>query len=45
MYYPKSPSEALTQLARTAIANRLLPMEVVYLQEIGERVKDLDIPL
>ncbi len=44
-YYPGSPSEALQQVIRTAIAGRLLSTDAVTLHEIGHAVRDLDLPL
>lgn len=45
LYYPKSPTDALMQVIRTSISNRLLPLECVTLHEIGHNVKDIEMPL
>ena len=44
LYYPNSPTEALQQLTRTAIASRLLALEAVVLHEIGHELRELELP-
>jgi hypothetical protein len=45
VFYPKTPTEALQQLIRTAVSSRLLGMESVQLHEIGHSLRELDLPM
>ena len=45
LYYPSSPSEALQQLIRTAIASKLLATDAVVLHEIVHKMRNVEMPL